>query len=108
YQQEKDRLANIMINLVEESMLPGLSDMIVMQEASTPLTNVRFTLNTQGAIYGYEQAKENSGFSRVEHQTPIQGLYLASAWSYPGGGFETTILAGKGAFRSMVEDEVLL
>jgi len=78
--------------------------MIVMKDASTPLTNVRYTLNTRGAIYGYDQTMDNSGFNRLGNRTPIEGLYLSSAWSYPGGGYETVLLSGKEAFRCMLED----
>jgi prolycopene isomerase len=81
-----------------------------MQEASTPLTNVRFTNNTQGSIYGYDQTMDNSGFTRLAkfgQRTPIDGLYLAGAWSYPGGGFEPVMLSGIEAVKCMVEDGVL-
>ncbi|MCI5167253.1 MAG: FAD-binding protein [Candidatus Electrothrix sp. GM3_4] len=107
YYKEKDRIAEQIISFVEERALPGLSDLIVMQEASTPLTNVRFTNNTHGAIYGYDQTMDNSGFTRLEkfgQRTPISGLYLAGAWSYPGGGFELVMLSGVEAVKCMMED----
>ncbi|WP_339133558.1 MAG: FAD-dependent oxidoreductase [Candidatus Electrothrix sp. GW3-4] len=107
YYEEKDRIVEQLISFLEERALPGLSDLIVMQEASTPLTNVRITNNTQGAIYGYDQTMDNSGFTRQERfgqRTPIDGLYLAGAWSYPGGGFEPVMLSGVDAVKCMVED----
>jgi prolycopene isomerase len=109
YNIQKRNITEALIDLVKkQGLLPGLSDeMIVMKEASTPLTNVRYTLNPQGAIYGYEQTKDNSAFSRLGHKTPIEGLYLASAWAYPGGGFETVVLSGKGAFKSMIDDGII-
>ncbi|RWX51770.1 GMC oxidoreductase [Candidatus Electrothrix marina] len=107
YYKEKARIAEQLISFVEKQALPGLSDLIVMQEASTPLTNVRFTNNTQGAIYGYDQTMDNSGFTRLARfgqRTPIEGLYLAGAWSYPGGGFEPVMLSGVEAVKCMMED----
>ena len=108
YYEEKDRIVELMISFVEERALPGLSDLIVMQEASTPLTNLRFTNNTQGAIYGYDQTIDNSGFTRQEkfgqRVDQIPGLYLAGAWSYPGGGFEPVILSGMEAGKCVMED----
>ncbi len=104
YYEEKDRITETLISLAEEHLLPGLRQMIIMQDASTPLTNVRYTLNTQGAIYGYDQTMDNSGFDRLGNRTPIEGLYLSSAWSYPGGGYEPVLLAGKEAFKCMIED----
>ncbi len=104
YYKEKEQITEKLIGLAEEYLLPGLSDRIIMKESSTPLTNVRYTYNTQGAIYGYDQTEGNSALSRLGNRTPIAGLYLASAWSNPGGGFELVMLSGKEAFKCMLED----
>ena len=106
YYEEKDRITESLIGLAEEYLVPGLSDMIVMQEASTPLTNIRYTSNTSGAMYGYSQTLDNSGLVRLSNRTPIEGLYLSSAWAYPGAGYSSALFAGKEAFRCMYEDGV--
>ena len=104
YRQEKERVAKRLIAIVEEQLIPGLSKMIVMQEAATPLTIRRFTGNTAGAIYGFDQTVDNAFMNRLEVKTPLRGLYLAGAWSSPGGGYEGALLSGKGACKSMIED----
>jgi prolycopene isomerase len=104
YYRRKKRIARKIIRMAEQTILPGLSDMIVMQESSTPLTNVRFTGNTGGAIYGFEQIRDNSGFKRVSNRTPVPGLYLSGAWTNPGGGYELVILSGKEAVKCIAED----
>jgi prolycopene isomerase len=107
YYKEKDRITETLIGLAaEEHLLPGLSDMIVMQEASTPLTNIRYTRNTCGATYGYNQTLDNYLLNRVPNRTPVERLYLASAWSYPSAGYEGVLGGGKEAFRCMWEDGV--
>ena len=78
--------------------------MIEIEEAATPLTNWRFTCNTKGAVYGFEQSVENAYLKRIDHRTPIKGLYLASAWCIPGGGFAGVLLAGQLAFSKVMED----
>ena len=78
--------------------------MIEVQVSATPLTNWRFTRNTEGAIYGFEQSVENAYVKRIDNRTPIKGLYLASAWCNPGGGFSGVLLSGQMAFRKMMED----
>ena len=103
YAAEKQRLAGLLIRLAEERALPGLSKMIVMREATTPLTNARYTLNPGGAIYGYNQTVGNSFMTRLPNETGVPGLYLASAWGNPGGGFAGAMLGGKGAFTSLTE-----
>lgn len=104
YRREKNRVADQLIAQVEKRLIPGLSGMIDMREASTPLTNRRFTGNTSGAIYGFDQTTENTFMNRLDVRTPVRGLYLASAWSNPGGGHEGALLGGKAAFQSLVED----
>ena len=87
-----------------EAVIPGLSDMIEIEEAATPLTNWRFTRNTQGAVYGFEQSVENAYLRRIDHRTPVKGLYLASAWGNPGGGYTGALRGGENAFKQVLED----
>ncbi|MFZ5867311.1 MAG: phytoene desaturase family protein [Thermodesulfobacteriota bacterium] len=104
YHAKKKAITEILIRRVEEQLIPGLKSMIAVQESATPLTNVRYTLNTAGAIYGFEQSMDNSFMTRISNRTPIEGLYLASAWGDPGGGYTGVLLAGKRAFGLLMED----
>jgi len=104
YRREKERVANKLIAIAEKRLIPGLAEMIEMQEAATPLTNRRFTGNTSGAIYGFDQTLDNAFMNRLQIRTPLKGLYLAGAWSNPGGGYAGALLGGKGAFKAMIED----
>ena len=104
YNAEKNRLTDVLIRLAEKRAIPGLSEMIVMRESATPLTNLRFTLNTAGAIYGYNQSVDNSFMTRLPNKTGVPGLYLASAWGNPGGGFGGVLLGGKRAFKDVSEE----
>jgi prolycopene isomerase len=104
YRREKARVANEVIAIAERHLIPGLSKMIDMREAATPLTNRRFTGNTSGSIYGFDQTVDNAFMNRLGVRTPLKGLYLASAWSDPGGGHEGALLGGKEAFKSLIED----
>jgi phytoene dehydrogenase-like protein len=104
YNKEKSRIALEIIDRVERSVLPGLSSMIEVMETATPLTNLRYTQNPAGAIYGYEQTMDNSFIKRIENRTPVKGLYLASAWGFPGGGFCGAHTSGRGAFQNFLED----
>ncbi len=104
YYAKKDYVTDTMIRIIEEKALPGLSGRVVMKDSSTPLTNVRYTCNPGGAIYGYEQALDNSGLNRVGNRTPVPGLYLSSAWTNPGGGFEMVMISGKETVKCIIED----
>ena len=104
YRKEKNRIADILIDRVEKTLLPGLRKVIEVKEVATPLTNVRFTSNYRGAIYGWDQTVDNSGNRRVQHRTPIKNLYLSGAWTFPGGGYGACIPSGLICFSRIMED----
>ena len=103
YRSEKERWADILVRRAEE-VVPGLSSVIEVREAATPLTNQRYTGNPAGAIYGFEQSMDNAFMNRIENRTPIRGLYLAGAWTNPGGGYTGVLRAGERAFEQIMED----
>lgn len=104
YYQQKERIAKTMIKRVEEKVIPGLSSMINVMESSTPLTNMRFTKNPEGAIYGYPCSVDNCFTNRIENSTPIKGLYLSSGWGKYVGSYTGGIMNGRDAFRQIMED----
>jgi prolycopene isomerase len=104
YLREKERWTDMLIKRAETALIPGLSSMIAVKEAATPLTNWRYTGNTEGAIYGFEQSMDNAYMNRIKTRTPVGGLYLASAWGNPGGGYGGVFRAGQSAFQAMMED----
>jgi len=104
YNKEKERWTNILIRRAEEHVIPGLSSMIEVKETATPLTNWRYTRNPEGAIYGFEQSMDNAYMNRINNRTPVKGLYLASAWGNPGGGFVGALRGGESAFEKAMED----
>lgn len=104
YNREKRRWTQNLIQKAEKHLIPGLSSMIEVQEAATPLTNWWYTGNPQGAIYGFEQSMDNAFMNRISNRTPVKGLYLASAWGNPGGGYTGVFRGGQSAFEMMMED----
>jgi all-trans-retinol 13,14-reductase len=102
YRAEKDRMADILIKKVEETLLPGLSEAIEVKEIGTPLTHWRYTRNYRGAIYGWDQTLNNTGANRVPHNTPIKNLYLAGAWTQPGHGYGAVIPSGLQCFGEIM------
>lgn len=104
YQAEKERIADILIDKVEKTLLPGLSKAIEINEIGTPLTNVRFTSNYRGAIYGWDQTLDNSIPRRLSHTTPIKNLYLSGAWTSPGHGYGGVIPSGLECFAEIMNN----
>ena len=101
YAKEKDRLAQLLIKKAEARVIPNLTSMIEVMDAATPLTNVRYTGNYHGAIYGYD--RRGARMNLLDVRTPIKGLYLAGAWSH-GGGYTPAMMAGRDAVQAFMED----
>jgi all-trans-retinol 13,14-reductase len=102
YRAEKERMANVLIRQAEEVLLPGLSKAIEVKEIATPLTNVRYTGNYRGAIYGWDQTLDNSNPRRLPHVTPVRNLYLSGAWTSPGGGYGAVLASGVECFGEIM------
>jgi phytoene dehydrogenase-like protein len=102
YTELKEEIAQKIIGITER-VIPGLSSHIMVQDASTPITYERETLNTRGATMGwYLSAQE---FSRIRSQkTPFANLYQAGHWTFPGGGIPMVILSGINAAKLVLKD----
>ena len=97
YLQIKEQVADALVARAAAAV-PGLADAIDHREASTPLTNFRYTRNPRGAIEGYENSPENSGLGWLPQETPIRNLFLAGAWTNTGGQ-NPAIVSGAAAAR---------
>ncbi len=98
YNKEKERIALRFIERVEKALIPGLSDMIEVMEIGTPLTNIFYTKNPGGAIYGFDR-----NLPHLNSKTPVKGLYLAGAWSH-GGGYTPVMMAGREAAKLVLKE----
>jgi len=67
-------------------------------EIGTPLTNMFYTQNPEGAIYGFDR-----DMPHLKAKTPIKGLYLSSAWSH-GGGYTPVMMAGRETAKLVLKD----
>ena len=104
YLAEKERIARVLIENVEKKFLPGLSKAIEVMEIGTPLTNIRYTGNYRGAVYGWDQTLDNSGNTRLPHKTPVTNLFLAGAWTRPGHGYGGVIWSGLECFGEIMKE----
>ena len=93
YRKKKEAAAKILIARLEK-VLPGVEKIIEYKETGTPLTIQRYTFNTEGTPYGFAQTLSQTAKKRLPVKSIIPGLYFASAWSSPGGGFSGAVLSG--------------
>jgi phytoene dehydrogenase-like protein len=103
YVETKNRVADIMLTKAEK-FAPGIREHIEVVEVSTPLTNMRYTGNPGGSIYGWPYAPKESLMYRLPQEGPLKGLYFAGAWTQIGGGYQPCIMSGMMAAQKVMAD----
>ncbi len=69
-----------------ERHFPGLNDHLLLVESGSPRTLERYTLNHQGAAYGFAPTPDQVGPNRPGVRGALPGLYHSGHWTRPGGG----------------------
>lgn len=87
----KKRLAGEQLTDRLEQLIPGCRDHIAHMEVGTSKTVHRYTLNPNGAVYGFAQVPDRPHLSSLD---AIENLHVASAWGKFGGGFSGAIFSG--------------
>ena len=93
YIKQKKFVTNVLCERLYEKF-PQVKGHIIALELGTPRTMQRYTDNIGGAVYGFEQSLDGSGYSRPYIKSSFENLYYASAWTQPGGGYEGALRSG--------------
>jgi all-trans-retinol 13,14-reductase len=90
YKKRKREFARELIDKANK-VIEGLSENIEVLDAATPKTMERYTLTPEGALYSFDQSIRTK---RPSFKSPIKGLYLVGASTFPGGGIEGCTISG--------------
>ena len=90
YKLKKEDVAKIFIGRLEK-LIPGITSEIEYYEVGTSATIKRYTLNPDGAVYGFAQTPSRKG---IDTSGLPENLHFASAWGKTGGGFSGAIYGG--------------
>ncbi len=93
YAKLKDDISDRMIEAAEH-VVPGLANHILVKDISTPLTYGRYTGATEGGWYDIDCSPKQANLGRIRNKTPINGLYLTGAKTFPGSGMFGATQAG--------------
>lgn len=93
WENNKYKLIETFINIIERSTIPDLSKHIVYQDAATPHTLYRYTLNYAGAAYGWESTLQQFGDSDLR-KPHIRNFYLTGHWTTYGQGVPLVVYMG--------------
>jgi all-trans-retinol 13,14-reductase len=104
----RDRKEMLIEQLIDRAagVVPDLREHIVWREASTPVTQERFTLSTGGACYGLELAGDQVGPKRPGVRSEIRGLYLTGASTVWGHGIVGVMLGGVGTAGAVLKRDL--
>jgi prolycopene isomerase len=91
----KERFGDSFIERLEKHSIPHLSRHIVSRDAATPATLYRYTLNYQGASYGWAGTPSQFAVPDFKKASFIQGLYLTGHWTTHGIGISGVIYVGQ-------------
>jgi prolycopene isomerase len=75
YRAERDRWADFCIERVEEHLIPGLRNHVVVRNVSTPATYARYSGSPTGSIYDMAALVTQFGPRRLPLRTPVANLY---------------------------------
>ena len=77
-----------------DGLFPGFRDGLTFAEGATPQALYGYSLNQNGAMYGWENSPAQVHSRRPGNSTPVEGLYAAGAWTQPGSGTIATMQSG--------------
>ncbi|PIN70331.1 hypothetical protein COV93_01965 [Candidatus Woesearchaeota archaeon CG11_big_fil_rev_8_21_14_0_20_43_8] len=79
YNGQKDQYAEMMLQITEDMLIPGLCGSVQYKEVYTAKTIERFCGCTDGAVYNFAATPKQFIPNRFSPQTPIKGLYLTGS-----------------------------
>jgi len=104
WKQEKKVFADKMLSEAE-ILFPGLKERIELIEIGSPDTFERYTSNTNGALYGFENTNEIYGEAKIPSTTHLPNLFQTGHWGKPGGGVWNSIYNGYITFLTMMQKQ---
>lgn len=106
WKTDKKLIAEKMIDELNVAY-PGIKDYIELTEIGSPDTFERYTLNTGGSIYGFENTCDSYGQAKMPIKSHIKNIYQTGHWTRPGCGMFNASLSGYTAFHQILEDNKL-
>jgi prolycopene isomerase len=80
WKENKRKLIDVFIKKIQV-LIPDILDCVSFKEAATPNTLYKWTLNRNGAAYGWESIPSQFSVNGFAQVTPIRNLYLTGHWS---------------------------
>jgi all-trans-retinol 13,14-reductase len=86
-----------------ENIIPGVSGRVVVKESATRQTIHHYTLNAEGAMYGWESSPDQYWANRLPSETPFDNLWLCGHWTSTGPGVVAVVASGFMVARTVLQ-----
>ena len=94
YRQEKERIANEVIEALEDRF-GNIKSNLEVTDVSTPATLIRYTNNWKGSFEGWQPGR-GTMMLRIDKTLPeLKNFYMIGQWVQPGGGLPPAIMSGR-------------
>lgn len=110
YEGWKDAAKEHMVQILSQSIFPGLEEDLEFGLTSSPLTIQKFSGNADGAITGWAFSRDGTPaeerFKKIRRSilTPFPDIYQAGQWTFSPSGLPISILTGKLAADQVAKD----
>lgn len=85
-------------------IIPDVKDKIQVLESATPSSILRFTLNRQGAAYGWKP-RPGQMFKNLKYDLP-KNLFIAGHWNGLGGGVTPVAISGFNVAKEILNNRL--
>lgn len=105
YKEFKRQYAEVLLDRVQDVLLPGFKKHIELIDIATPVTHLRYTGNKGGTIMAQRTSKKNMQMKVSGYKTPVDRLIIGGHWAEYGGGVPVTVKAGANAAAIILKRE---
>ena len=96
WSQESGTYFDRILDSLEERLLPGLRERLVVSKLMTPADFENDLRSIDGAAFGPEPLLLQSAYFRYHNRSPwLRGLYFVGAGTHPGGGVPGVLSSAK-------------
>ena len=90
YYKLKKKIAETIINRIDNEYNSDFSKHILFYETASPYTYLRYTANYRGTMMGAKPGKENMQNKVASYYTNVSNLLIGGQWAELGGGIPIT------------------
>ena len=94
YKQEKDRIANEVIEILEQK-LGNFKEHVEVVDVATPATFIRYTNNWKGSFEGWLPTPKFILYKMNKELPGLNNFYMIGQWVMPGGGLPPALVSAR-------------